>query len=168
MSYIYDLDKITSFNNLVLIDTEIAKKAHKELFSFTDESYLDLDKESLLDNIERLFESLNNYSKLPTVNLHLVLNWLNLLKVSSWNSEVSSSDHLKVIFTSIDELGDDFNYENLDEAFQVFFKNRRFDILRKFCHLAKNQLDKKLNYKGINTFCHLYSLEIKRIIASSL
>jgi len=145
-----------------LSQNETAKKAHKILFSFSDPSYL-LFNENVIDSI--LSSADTNIKK-----LHLTLGWENILKVALWTKERPLIHEVLSFIEKSGSTEDElmiFRKSDFHDIFPWLYYGKRFDVLRKICNAAKARTETKIA-KNITVYCHLFSEETEKIVASSL
>ena len=147
---------------LVLSQDETAKKTHKELFAFNDSSYI-LFSGNITDSI--LTSAASGIEK-----LHLTLGWENVLKVALWTTGKPLIHDVLSFIKKAGSAEDDlmiFKKSELQDLLPWLYYGKKFDILRKICNAAKARTEAKIN-RRITVYCHLFSEETNKIIASSL
>lgn len=159
-------------HEVIICDSPVAKHAHKELFRYNDDVYVIADNtENLFAIISNAVDFYNTKSGIYLSRIHIVINWLNLLKVSLWQAEKPT---IGDIFTVLKNAGvsshelQPFRNSDLNDIFPSLYYGKKFDILRKLCHKAKKQLEVHLKNHSIRVDCHLIAEDTKRIVASSL
>lgn len=172
MSLLCPIDKLRENNEVVICDSAVARQAHRELFRYRDDAYLTVEKtENIFEIISNAIKSCNEEPQSCPSKIHLVLNWLNLLKVSLWQMREPT---LGDVFTLLKNAGvgsqelQPFKASDLNDMFPWLYYGKRFNILRKLCHKAKSQTEGHLKDHTIRVDCHLIAEDSKRIIASSL
>ncbi|BCB97339.1 hypothetical protein JZK55_22610 [Dissulfurispira thermophila] len=172
MSLLCLIDNLNENHEIIICDSAVAKHAHKELFRYKDNAYVTVDNtENVFDAISNTVNLCNAESNSCPSKIHLVLNWLNLLKVSLWRAEKPTQGD---IFTLLKNIGvgshelQPFRTSDLNDIFPWLYYGKRFDILRKLCHKAKKQMETHLKNHSIRVDCHLIAEDTKRIVASSL
>ncbi len=149
---------------IVLFQDEIAKKTHKELFSFDDSCYFILSDKivaSILSAAERNIAT----------RLHLSVTWENLLKVALWTIDKPS---IQNVLSLVEDAGikgktlKRYKKYDISNVFLQLYYQKRFDVLRSICNLAKAKAESKIDREKIRVSCHLVSAEECKIIASSL
>ncbi len=145
---------------IVLCQNILSKNAHKELFNLPESSYF-LIKDLRLDILKI------NGSEKP-VKVHLCLNWHGLLEAILWTDKLSNSFVLRILKNAgIDEKEvKEFKDTDILTFFHWLYYGRRFKILRKLCHMARNVVEEKV--KGVRFELHLVAEENSRIVASTL
>lgn len=159
-------------HQIIICDSEISKHAHKELFHYSDDQYVIINEtDNSFDLIFKTVEICNLQMSSCPSKMHIVLNWLNLLQVSLWNAEKPTVGDLFTILRNAGIKSDElqpFKTADTNDLFPWLYYGKRFDILRKICHLAKKQMEAHLKNHFIRVDCHLVADDTKRIVASSL
>ncbi len=169
MSLLCPIESLKEDQIIVLCDSEISKKAHKELFHYSDDSYKLIESFDVFHKICHILDLLN--SNLTLLRIHVSFNWNNLLKISLWQEKEPTMGDLFLWLRGIGSKTEELeNFKNADigDLFFYFYYGKRFDILRKVCHSAKRQIEKHLNNNSIKVEAHLVAEDTKRIVASSL
>lgn len=147
--------------DIVLTSGERAKKAHRELYHFSDDVYVDAG-ENLLRPVEKL-------SGHP-VRLHIATTWKGILNLALWKPEPTIGDLfilLKNIGIGPDELLP-FKDADLNDIFPWLYYGKRFDILKKICSIAKKNSERHIADKDARVHCHIVSEDTSLIVASTL
>jgi hypothetical protein len=172
MPLLCPIDNLNENHEIILCDSIVAKQAHKELFRYKDDVYVTVDNtENVFDAISNTVNSCNAESNSCPSKIHLVLNWLNLLKVSLWQAKKPTTGDA---FTVLKNAGvgshelQPFKTSDLNDIFPWLYYGKRFDILRKLCHKAKKQTEAHLKNHSIRVDCHLIAEDTKKVVASSL
>jgi hypothetical protein len=170
MSLLCPIENLKENQIIVLCDSEISKKAHRELFHYGDNFYKLIEDYDVFHKIEEILNLLNSDS-LNLLRIHVAFNWNNLLKISLWQKKEPTMGDLflwlKGIGSKIEEL-ENFKKAHIRDVFFYFYYGKKFDTLRKVCHSAKRQIEKHLNNSSIKVESHLVAEDTKRIVASSL
>lgn len=144
---------------IALCQDEITLRAHKELFSFNEDSYMVSE-----DIRKRLLEIDPSH----TIKVHLCLNWSGLLKIILW-TDFPEKGFIRNILLRAGleerELKDLDSSEPLNIFYWLYYGNR-FRVLRKLCLMAKEVAEDRV--KPLRFECHLIAEEISRIVASTL
>jgi len=145
---------------IVLCQNILSKNTHRELFNLPESSYF-ITKELRLDILKF------NDSEKP-LKVHLCVNWHGLLEVILWTDKPVSSFVLRVLKNAgIDEKEiKEFKDTDTLTFFHWLYYGRRFKILRKLCHIAKNIVEEKV--RGVRFELHLIAEENSKIVASTL
>lgn len=155
---------------IVICDSETASQAHRELFRSSDIQYIISDKAvSILDSLSRI---INTYClSSPLRKIHLVMDWANILQVSLWQT---AKPAVGDIFTLLRNEGISseelqlFKTSDLNDLFPWLYYGKRFDILRRLCHIAKRKVEDNFKKYFIIVECHIIAEDTKKIVASSL
>jgi len=153
---------------IVLCDSEIARGAHSELFS-SGHRYIIPDKAANM--LEAISNIINTYSSSSSLQkIHLVVGWPNILQISLWTSKPSTGD----IFTLLrnqgvtsDELKP-FKASDINDIFPWLYYGKRFEILKKLCHIVKRKIENNFKKSSVSVDCHIVAEDTKKIVASSL
>lgn len=162
---------VENSKEIIICDSEDARKAHKELFRLDDNLYITTNGTGgILNAVLSVVDSCNSVSSLCPAKIHIVVNWMNLLRVSLWKNDINTGDMFMLLKNSgIDsqEL-QPFKNSDLNDIFHSFYYAKRFDILRRLCHLERKQTESQFKSQPVRVICHIISEETKRIVASSL
>lgn len=144
---------------IALCQNEVTRIAHKELFDFSDDSYIvssDIIREILKIQTSEI------------VRVHLCLNWSGLFNVILWSEELSRPLIKKILIKAGLEEGELKNVADTDPLilFHWLYYGKRFKILRKLCLMARDTVQDKV--RAVRFECHLIAEEIPRIVASTL
>lgn len=173
MSFLFSIEKFKENKELIICDSEEARLAHKELFRFSDDACITTDETvNIFDVISGLISACNSSSIWPG-KIHIVLNWPNLLQVSLWQASKPVAGD---VFTLLNNEGvnsqelQPFKTSDISDIFPWLYYGKRFDILRKLCHIAKRKVESNLKGSGQLTqvSCHIIAEDTKKIAASSL
>lgn len=172
MPLLCPIDNLKENHEIIICDSVVAKQAHKELFRYSDDVYVTINEsENIFDVISSIINSCNAGSQSCPSRIHLVLNWLNLLRVSMWQAKKPATwdafTMLKNAGVGSNEL-QPFKTADIDDIFPWLYYGKRFDILRKLCHKAKKQTEAHLKNHSVRIDCHLIAEDTKRVVASSL
>jgi len=152
-----------AYCELVLVQHEISKKVHQELFSF-DESHYIMAGNDILESILALAGQ-------GVDKLHIVVDWRHLLMIALWMPSLPPvfdvTNLLKKYGASDAELSP-FRMSDVDDLFPWLYYGRKFDMLRKICNAAKTRAESRVSRKHMHILCHLVSEDTPRIVASSL
>ena len=155
---------------LVICDSETASQAHKELFRSGDIQYIISDKAaSLLDYLSHI---INTYClSSPLRKIHLVMGWPNILQISLLKASKPSAGDVFTLLRnegiSSEELKP-FKASDINDLFPWLYYGKRFDILRRLCHIAKRKVENNFKKYSIAVECHIIAEDTKKIVASSL
>ena len=155
---------------LVICDSETASQAHKELLRSGDIQYIISDKAaSLLDHLSHI---INTYClSSPLRKIHLVMGWPNILHISLFKASKPSVGDVFTLLRnegiSSEEL-QPFKASDINDIFPWLYYGKRFDILRRLCHIAKRKVENNFRKYSIAVECHIIAEDIKKIVASSL
>jgi hypothetical protein len=155
---------------LVICDSETASQAHRELFRSGDIQYIISDKAaSLLDYLSHI---INTYClSSPLRKIHLVMGWPNILQISLLKA---SKPSVGDVFTLLRNEGikseelQAFKASDINDIFPWLYYGKRFDILRRLCHIAKRKVEDNFKKYSIAVECHIIAEDTKKIVASSL
>lgn len=148
---------------IVIVQNELAVRAHQALFSFHDECYYSF-SETVIDSV--LAAADHNIHK-----LHLTAGWENMLRLAEWTSKKPLLHDvaylLKKSGIAEEELGP-FRESDINDLFPWLYYGKRFDVLRRICNAAKARAESKIEKNKVLVYCHLVSEETGKIVASSL
>ncbi|MDI6744524.1 MAG: hypothetical protein QMD07_04005 [Thermodesulfovibrionales bacterium] len=155
---------------LVICDSETASQAHIELFRTSDNKYIISDKfTSILDSLSHIINT--HYSSPSLKKIHLVMGWSNILQVSLWQA---AKPAVGDIFTLLRNEGikseelQPFKTSDINDIFPWLYYGKRFDTLRRLCHIAKRKAEGNFKKYSIAVECHIIAEDTKKIVASSL
>ena len=152
-----------SYCEMVLVQQEVSRKVHQELFSFDDSHYFDAGND-ILGSILSLAEQ-------DVDKMHIAADWEHLIMIALWVPfqppifEVINL--LKKHGSSHDELVP-FMTSDINDLFPWLYYGNKFDMLRKICNAAKAKAESRISRKHMHIICHLVSDESAKIVASSL
>lgn len=155
---------------IVICDSETASQAHKELFRASANKHIILDNAtSTLDFLSHIIASYCSSSTIQKI--HFVMGWANILQISLLKaSKPSSGDVLTLLRNegiSSEELKP-FKASDINDLFPWLYYGKRFDILRRLCHIAKRKVEDNFKKYSIAVECHIIAEDTKKIVASSL
>lgn len=149
-------------HELVISEDEPSKEAHQSLFRYRDEHYLLCKGDA--------FESLKDAIERGAIKVHLSGSWKWILAFATGQREPKRGDVfylLKSCGVTEDELRP-FRGADVEGIFHFLYYGKRFEVLRKVCHRAKNRTEQMLGKEGISIHCHIVSSVTSQIVASSL
>ncbi len=149
-------------HEIVVSEDELSKEAHQSLFRFKDEHYLLCDGDG--------FESLRGALSRGAIKVHLSGSWTWILSFAVGKRELKRGDVfylLKSCGVSEEELMP-FREADVEDIFHFLYYGKRFEVLRKVCHRAKNMTEQMLGKQGVSIHCHIVSSITTQIVASSL
>jgi len=149
-------------HEVVISEDELSKEAHQSLFRFRDEHYHLCDGDA--------FESLRNALNRGAIKIHLSGSWTWILSFAIGQKEPKRGDVfylLKSCGIKEEELVP-FRKADVEDIFHFLYYGKRFEVLRKVCHRAKNQTEQMLGKEGVSIHCHIVSNITSQIVASSL
>lgn len=152
-----------AIREVVLSVHDGAARAHQELYSLKEESYV-MSGTDILVSVSSLVEK--GFDR-----LHIAADWENLLRLALWAPACPAIfDVIGLLKKSgaTDAELQPFRKSDLNDLLPWLYYGRKFDILRRLCNAAKMKIEAKMNRKGLHIYCHLVSDESQRIIASSL
>lgn len=144
---------------IVIAENEQSKKAHQELFHWTDEHYRVVEGLPL-----ETITSLNG----SVERIHITGTWQYLLKLGLWSEKISPADMgllLKRLGMPEEELKP-FLHAPLDDLFYTLYYGKRFEVLRRLCHHIRRSLQQR--FGGLIVDCHMVVPDRPQIVASSL
>ena len=98
------------------------------------------------------------------------MSWPNILQISLWTAKPSTGD----IFTLLRNEGisseelQPFKASDINDIFPWLYYGKRFDILKRLCHIAKRRVEGNFKKYFLAVECHIIAEDTKKIIASSL
>ncbi|MEK7712460.1 MAG: hypothetical protein AAB301_00390 [Nitrospirota bacterium] len=155
---------------IVICDSETASQAHGELFRSGDILYIISDKAaSLLDYLSHIIDTYCLSS--PLRKIHLVMGWPNILQISLWKTAKPAVGDIFTLLRnegiSSEELKP-FKASDINDIFPWLYYGKRFDILRRLCHIAKRKVEDNFKKYSIAVECHIIAEDTKKIVASTL
>lgn len=152
-----------SYCEMVLVQQEVSKKVHQELFSFDDSRYVVAGNDIL--------ESILSLAEQGVDKIHITADWKHLLMIALWVPSqppiFEVINLLKKHGSSDDELAP-FMTADINDLFPWLYYGNKFDMLRKICNAAKAKAESQIRRKHLHIICHIVSEESARIVASSL
>jgi len=172
MPLLCPIENLKDNSEIVLCDSALSKQAHIELFHYKENAYITLkEPEDYFKTIADTINLCNSETGKCISKIHIAANWLNLLKVSLWQTEKPSINNVISLLKNIG-IGDHelqpFRKSEIDDILPWLYYGKRFDMLRKICYTAKRQIEGHFKDHFIRVDCHLISEDAKRIVASSL
>ena len=144
-----------------IVSDELSKKAHKDLYRLSDDSYTTINDCLVMS----LLELPSDISR-----LHIASAWKGMISLAVWKDEPLMGDVyllLKGLGIRPEELLP-FSNSDINDLFPWLYYSKRFDVLRKVCLTAKTNSEKHLKNSDARVHCHLVSAESAGIVASSL
>lgn len=145
----------------VFASSPASKDAHKNLYHFSENSYI-ITGENLMESIIEFGEDLSR--------LHIASTWVIMLRLAMWKARPHMGDMfllLKNAGVKAEELAP-FRESEPGDIFPWLYYGRRFDVLRRICQAAKANAEKYLKDTNARVHCHLVVEDTPEIIASSL
>ncbi len=146
----------------MLCEGEAAKRAHQELFSFSDAPYRIIEG-SITDGV-------NAFDAFSTGELHIVAGWETILCAALWSPGKPAVFEAVALLEKAGMPGEGhclFGDRSLSDIFSLLRRGVRLDLLRGVCRTAKASVESRCN-GDVGVHCHLVSDETGRIVASSL
>lgn len=182
------IDTIVNTQDIVICDSVMALQAHQGLFSLKKDSYIILplknidslpllngdnktDESAFLTDVLKIFHLLSLLPSARLLNMHFVVAWEHMLDIIFWAKHITDEkDVFNLIpFANLDGGESlEINHFNSHLIFDYLLSNKRFDIFRRVCHCAREQVMNRLENKSIHVVIHLFSPVTKTIVASSL
>jgi len=152
-----------AYHEVVLVQHEVSKQAHQELFSFDDSRYVTSGSDIL--------ESILSLAAQGADKMHIAADWEHLLMISLWTpSTPPVFDVMSLLKKS--GAGDaelaPFRTSDINDLFPWLYYGNKFDLLRKICNAAKARAESRMTRKHLHVICHLVAIDTIRIVASSL
>lgn len=144
-----------------IVSDELSKKAHKDLYRLSDDSYTTI-SDCLVMSLPELPSDISR--------LHIASAWKGIIALAVWKDEPLMGDVyllLKGLGIRPEELLP-FSNSDINDLFPWLYYSKRFDVLRKVCLTAKTNSEKHLKNSDARVYCHLISAESAAIVASSL
>ena len=145
----------------VFVSSPAAKDAHKNLYHFSETSYIITGE----DLMESLIGFRGNLSR-----LHIASTWTIMVGLAIWRARPHRGDMFLLLRNagiSAEELAP-FRESEVGDIFPWLYYGKRFDVLRRICQTAKASTERYLKEKDARVHCHLVVEDIPQIIASSL
>lgn len=166
------IDTLKNGHEVVLCDSELSRRAHKELYRFSDEVYVIADTGfGVFDAVTQLAGSCAETGGPCPSKIHIVLGWENILRVSSWKAERPGAGDAFLVLKAAgvtDRELQPFKAADINDLFPWLYYGKRFDVLRKVCHAAKHRMEGRLNNRSVRVDSHLIAEDTRKIVASSL
>ena len=152
-----------AYREVVLVQHEISRRAHRELFSFDESRYIMSGGD--------IRESILALASQGVDKIHVAADWEHLLMIALWTpARPLSFDVMNLLRKS--GAGDaelaPFRASDINDLFPWLFYGKKFEILRKICNAAKTKAESRISGRHLQVICHLVSDETLRIVASSL
>lgn len=172
MPLLCPIENLKDNSEIVLCDSALSKQAHMDLFHYNEDVYITVkDSEDYFLTIADAVNICNSDIGACISRMHVVVNWLNLLKVSFWQAERLSINNVILLLKNIG-IGNHelqpFKKSDINDIFPWLYYGKRFDVMRKICHTAKRQIEGRFKEHFTKVDCHLIAEDAKRIVASSL
>jgi len=146
---------------LVFASSPASKDAHKNLYHFSETSYI-ITGEELMESILGFRGDLSR--------LHIASTWTIMVGLAMWKAKPQMGDMFLLLRNAgikAEELAP-FRASEVSDIFPWLYYGRRFDVLRRICHSAKANAEKYLKEKDTRVHCHLVAEDTPQIIASSI
>lgn len=152
-----------TYREVVLVQHEISRQAHQELFSFDESRYVESGND--------IRESILALAAQSVDKMHIAADWEHLLMIALWTpARPVSFDVMSLLRKS--GAGDaelaPFRTADINDLFPWLYYGKKFDILRRICNAAKTKVESRISGRHLQIICHLVSDETRRIVASSL
>lgn len=152
-----------AYREVVLVQHEMSRRAHRELFSFDESRYM-------MSGMD-ICASILALASQGVDKMHVAADWEHLLMVALWTpARPLSFDVMSLLRKS--GAGDaelaPFRASDINDLFPWLYYGKKFDILRKICNAAKTKAESRISGRHLQVICHLVSDETLRIVASSL
>jgi hypothetical protein len=152
-----------AYREVALVQNDMARKAHQELFSFDDGRYI------VSGNDIR--ESIASLAVQGVDKMHIAADWEHVLRVALWRSSIPPVFEvihlLKRLGAAEPELAP-FRTCDINDLFPWLYYGKKFDVLRKLCNAAKARAEAGAGRAHLQVICHLVAEDPLRIVASSL
>ena len=107
----------------------------------------------------------------PYAKIHLVMGWPNILQISLWKTAKPAVGDIFTLLRnegiSSEELKP-FKASDINDIFPWLYYGKRFDILRRLCHIARRKVEDNFKKYSIAVECHIIAEDTKKIVASTL
>lgn len=146
---------------MAIVSNDAAMCAHRELYHLQDDAYIFANNDLL-----KAVSAAQGYLG----RLHIASTWTDILKLALWKKDPAIGDVLVLLRNagiSPDELLP-FRDADIRDIFPWLYYGRRFNVLRKICHIAKVNSEKHISNRDVRVHCHIVSEDVKLIVASTL
>lgn len=148
---------------VVVYSNDIAKKAHQQLFTLPESSYLPAKN--------RITDAVTAAARDNIIKLHIAADWEAIVTIALWSSVRPASHDVLTLLRKAGvaeaELSP-FAKADVNDLFPWLYYGKKFDILRKICNAAKARSESMIEKKKVLVYCHLVSPDPQQIVASSL
>lgn len=164
-------ENISDLTEVIICDSESALQAHKELFRYSQHSYISSDDTgNAFPLVTALVDTCNAAVSCPT-RIHLALGWENMLRVAAWMSDFKSvKDAFIVLKTAgIAEAAlTPFAASPVSDLFPFLYYSKQLDVMKKICVIARKQIESRVKKSPVRVDCHIITADSPQVVASSL
>lgn len=149
--------------SLVIADSMEARDAHLGLFKLKRDAY------GVFSGSEPV-RLLKEGVKSGVFSLHVSAGWQWVVRIAVWKDAPLKGDILLMLTDAgltRDEVSP-FTEADPEDIFPTLYYGRRFDVLRRICRKAKDNIEKNLRCFVQRADVHLINRDITQIVASSL
>ncbi len=151
------------YREFALVQHELSRRAHGELFSFEDSRYI--------AGTPDMPQSIVDAAGQGVDKLHITADWERMLMIACWTHGRPALFEVLNLLRRTGISGEElapFQNADINDLFPFLYYGSRFDSLRKVCNEAKSRAESRLGGNQPQIVCHLVAEETGRIVASSL
>lgn len=152
-----------AYREVALVQHEVSKQAHQELYAFEDSRYV-MSGTNILDSILDLAAE-------GVDKMHIAADWQRLLMIALWTPSMPPSFDVMGLLRKSGAGESEllpFRNSDINDLFPWLYYGSKFDILRRICNAAKAKAESRIGRKHTHIICHLVAADNLRIVASSL
>jgi len=157
--------------DFVVCDGPISLSAHRGIFNFNSEVYLECNPNSILITITDVIGELTKGHGATVRNLHITVGWEGLFTVLLWGVEDNTVQRSYLLLKDAGMTRfeiEPFLESPISDIFPNIYYTKRFDVLRRLCSMAKKKVEHRFPKMTGKILCHLVARDEGVIAASSL
>ena len=163
-------ENISDLTEIVIYDSESALQAHRELFRFSNRSYISTaNTDNAFPLVVTLVNTCNASESCPT-RIHLAVGWENMLRVAAWMTDFGSVKDTFIVLKNAgvtESVLIPFAASPVGDLFPYLYYGKKLDVLKKICVIARKQVESHVKKSPVRVDCHIIT-DSPHVVASSL
>lgn len=162
---------ISDLTEVVICDSVLAVQAHKELFRFSQRSYIYSSTTSNVFPLVMQLVNICNASASCPVRIHLAVGWENMLRAAAWMTDFGS---VRDAFIALKNAGvtpsslTPFADSPIGDLFPYLYYGKQLDVLKKICVMARKEIESHVKRSPLRVDCHMITEDSPHVLVSSL
>ncbi|MBF0317460.1 MAG: hypothetical protein HQL04_04730 [Nitrospirae bacterium] len=145
---------------IVIYDHPVSMQIHRELFHFDDDAYV-----SAGDDLIGMLQGLEVHGG---ATVSVAAQWRGMISLALWKNDPDTEEVSAFLVSVSPECKEVLLTASADYVFELMYKQKRFDCLRRLSNTTKRLIERHIRDKRLRVEFHLVSEATGSIITSSL